>query len=420
MSRRLRHSFLSLLLTQGGQYLASLIILPILTRRLGLDGYGELGLCLAIIGYLGLVVEWGYSATATKQIAIVKDDLVERSRVFWSVFWGKCALLVLSAAALWGFLQSGWLAMGNHILLWMCFITVMANGLSPNFFYHGLERLDFPFGVNLISRFLSIPVILILVQAPSDVATAQGTISVALLVATITNLLYLKRLKLICWVSPSLSQLLVCMKTAAPLFVSTAILGVFYNSLTVILGYTSGTASVGAFTAALNLYRAAQGMFLPLSQTVYPRLSYLFCHDKTEGVRMLKRVFKLLVPVTAVVCLLLAWGAQWALPMLIGQQFDASVTLFQLFTVALFLFGLSSLIGAQVMVLLNRHVMYTKIVTLSVFGSLIAAYIMNLLWGAAGSALAVIACEVSVVIGCLASLQKDWVQAFGITRNEVS
>lgn len=134
---------------------------------------------------------------------------------------------------------------------------------------------------------------------------------------------------------------------------------------------------------------------------------------------MLKRVFKLLVPVTAVVCLLLAWGAQWALPMLIGQQFDASVTLFQLFTVALFLFGLSSLIGAQVMVLLNRHVMYTKIVTLSVFGSLIAAYIMNLLWGAAGSALAVIACEASVFVACLAYLQKDRGQVFSMARHNV-
>lgn len=407
MARRLRHNLLSLLVNQGGQYLASLILLPVLTRRLGLDGYGELGFCLAVVGYLGLLVEWGYVATSTKQIAIFKEDVREYSRVFWGVWCGKSLLLVFAAFLLWVFLDLNWLVIGDHRLLWMAFLMVVANSLAPNFLFHGLEKLDLALGVNIGFRFLSIPFVLLFVHDASDVTVAQGIVSVTLLLSTMTNLFLLKRLRLVCWVKPTFLEIVGAMKIAAPLFLSTAAQGFFASSLTVVLGYTSGAGAVGAYTAAINLYKAAQGMFILVSQTVYPRLSSLFHHDMPGGIRMLRRILLVQAPITGIVCALMAWVPSWLLPLFVGHQFDASVQLFQLLTVALFLYSMTTLLGLQLMVLVNCYSLYTKTVLLAVGASLIAAYVMNIFWGAIGSVLAIIISEASILVLSLVYLKQQ-------------
>lgn len=407
MPRRLRTTMFSLLATQGAQYLASLIVLPILTRRLGLDAYGELGYCLSLVGYLGLLVEWGYAVTAANQIAIMKDNLVERSRIFWSVWLGKLFLLMVATCFLCIFLQLDFLIIGDHNLLWVCFLLVVANSLSPTFLFHGLEILDVPLGVNVIFRFLSIPFLLIFLRDPSDVTVAQGIVSLALVLSTLTNLFLLKRLRLICWRWVTFAEIFGAMRLARPLFVSTAAQSFFSGSLTVILGHTTGSGAVGAYTAAINFYRAAQAIFTTVSQAFYPRLSALFHRDMEGALRLLRLILLIEVPVSATVCALLAFSSSWLLPILIGHQFDESAHVFSLLTVALFLYGLTNLLGVQLMVLVNCYSFFSRTLLFSIGVSLIIAFPMNSVWGAIGSALAIIMSEASVLFASLVHLKRQ-------------
>lgn len=398
MAKRIRHSLISLFLLQGGQYLASLILLPIFTQRLGVQGYGEMAFCLALAAYFGLLVEWGYGATSTKEVAIYKDDVKKRSEIFWNTFSGK--LFLMSVAAIFLLLLTDIAPdfLLNKHLLWLAFGMVVANGLAPNFYYQGLEKLDLLFSINVAFRFLSIPVVLLFVHDAGDVDVAQGIVSAMVILAALANLYCLKRLQLIRWVAPSISNIVEGMKAAAPLFFSMAAIGLFGNSLTVILGYTLGATAVGMFAAALNLYKAAQGLFAPLSQILFPRFSHLFHHDYDEGVRMLKRVLLFQIPLSIVVAALLAWSASSVLPLLIGHKFAASVYLFQLMCVVLVLNSISNLVGSQLMVVLNHHMFFTKTVIWAGAISLLVAALTNLAFGEAGSVYAMIAFE-TIVIG---------------------
>lgn len=404
MAKRIRHSLVSLLILQGGQYLASLVLLPILTRRLGVQGYGEMAFCLAIAGYFGLLVEWGYGVTSTKEIAICKGDVEKQSAIFWNTFFGKLFLVGIAALLMVLFIDFSPVFLLNNHLLWLAFGMVVANGLAPNFYYQGIEKLDVLFLTNLVFRFLSVPIVFLCVHDVNDVVVAQGIVSATVVLAALTNLYFLKRLELLRWTKPSPSMIVSKMKAAAPLFVSMAAIGLFGNSLTIVLGYTSGAVAVGMFAAALNLYKASQGLFAPMSQILFPRFSHLFHHDYDEGVLMLKRVLLLQIPFSILVAAFLAWSASTVLPMLIGHKFDASVYLFQLMCIVLVLHSVSDLIGSQMMVVLNHYVFFTKTVLWAGVASIALAIIADMNLGAVGSLPAMILFETLVICASIYGL----------------
>jgi len=406
MTKRIRHSLISLFLLQGGQYLASLILLPILAQRLGVEGYGEMGFCLAMTAYLGLLVEWGYGVTSTKAIAISRGDISAQSRIFWNTFCGKLLLLSIAALGLLLITEMSPAFLSSSSLLWLAFGMVVANGIAPNFFYQGVEKLEVLFSINVGLRFLSIPLIMAFVHDADDVGIAQGIVSGAVIFAALINLSLLGHLKLVQWIRPELRTIYLDMRAAAPLFLSMAALGLFANSLTVILGYASGVAAVGAFTAALNLYKAAQGIFAPLYQIMFPRFSHLFHHDDAEGLRMLKRVLIRQTPLTMLVAGCLAISAPWVLPLLLGSNFDSAILVFQWMCLALVLNGIANIIGGQLMVALNHHLFYTKAVLVAGFISLPTAWLMNLWVGDIGSVWAMLIFETLIISICVIGLSR--------------
>ena len=77
------------MMLQGINQLLPIFVMPYLMIKLGATGYGYVGFALSVIQYLIIIVDLGFNLSATKHIAMVKDDYVERSRVFWNVIAAK-------------------------------------------------------------------------------------------------------------------------------------------------------------------------------------------------------------------------------------------------------------------------------------------------------------------------------------------
>ena len=84
--------WLNLFIVKGSVYLFPLVALPILTKTLGVQGFGLLSVYLAIQQYGILIVEFGYNLTGTRDVSSSKnraeaDDIFSAivfSRLFFS------------------------------------------------------------------------------------------------------------------------------------------------------------------------------------------------------------------------------------------------------------------------------------------------------------------------------------------------
>ena len=97
---RLIENFFSLSALNIINYLFSLILIPYLTIVLGVKNYGLYAFAFAIINYFVLFVNYGFDFSATKQVAIIRDDKNGLDRLFSTVMTVRIMLPLISVLIL--------------------------------------------------------------------------------------------------------------------------------------------------------------------------------------------------------------------------------------------------------------------------------------------------------------------------------
>ena len=105
------------------------VILPLMAVRLGRELFGQLSLWLVWAGLLGLLIEGGFLAAATRHV--VRADRAQRWHLAQQIFTARCALTVVSAATAW--LAIPWLepqADAGQRLGYTLLLTALACGVG--------------------------------------------------------------------------------------------------------------------------------------------------------------------------------------------------------------------------------------------------------------------------------------------------
>ena len=66
-------NFLSLTTLQTINYLLPLVILPYLTRVIGMDKFGLIAFAQSLVQYFMILTDYGFSLSATKEISLVGE-----------------------------------------------------------------------------------------------------------------------------------------------------------------------------------------------------------------------------------------------------------------------------------------------------------------------------------------------------------
>ena len=91
---------LMLALAQASVYLIPLVTTPYIARVLGAEHYGLLGIASNIIGNLLIFTDWGFSLSATREVARNAKDPHALRKIFWEKF-GKPKYTLLHGQS-WG------------------------------------------------------------------------------------------------------------------------------------------------------------------------------------------------------------------------------------------------------------------------------------------------------------------------------
>ena len=94
-SHSIAKNFIYQTLTKIFQFVVPIITIPYISRVLGSEGIGAYSFTNSVIQYFLLIGALGVSLHGSIAIAKVRDDINERSRVFWEIFSFKlCTSLI--------------------------------------------------------------------------------------------------------------------------------------------------------------------------------------------------------------------------------------------------------------------------------------------------------------------------------------
>lgn len=392
----LKKNAASLFAIQLANQALPLVTLPIVTRALGAEEFGRMSFVLAVIAYATLIADYGFNLTATAAISVKRQDRKARSRIFWETMSVKALLAIACGITM--ILLLSWVprAANDASLYVVAFGVVAASVLTPNWYYHGVERLPALGLMTLATRAAAVPATLWLVRSPDDTLLALAITVASGLGASVLSLGGLWVRREVSFFSPALTNIRASLADGWHVFVATAAISLYTNSNTVLLGILAGNRAVALFVAAEKVVKASFLILTPISQSLYPRLSYLMAHDRPQAFVLIRRSAWIVGSVAVALLLGIAGLAPWVIPLLFGPGFADAVPLLQLMSVLPLAIGLSNLLGVQTMLPLGmkREVSVVVIGCGAVNVALLILLVPH--WGARGAAISVALTEILV------------------------
>ena len=89
-------NYLYLLLIQGTNLVLPLITFPYLVRVLGSEKYGLVMIAYSLMKFFIITVDFGFNISATREVALLKNDKRKLSKFYWNVLIIKGLLLILT------------------------------------------------------------------------------------------------------------------------------------------------------------------------------------------------------------------------------------------------------------------------------------------------------------------------------------
>lgn len=262
----------ALMLLQATNYGLPLLLLPYLTRVLGLEGYGVVAFGLAIVQLAFVVTDYGFGLSATYRIARRRDDPAWLNGLASRVL--GCKLLLVAAVGL--LLAAGLALDTRHAdqrpFFALLMLSVLGQALQPVWLFQGLERMGWITVYSVLGKALYVLLVLLSVHSMADLAWVAVAHGVAQCVAAAVGLGLAWRLGLRLH-RPGWAAIGAEFRHSAAYFWSRAAVSTYAAGGAVFLGLVSGPAQVALYAAAEQLYKAAQGLVMPLSQALFPHMA---------------------------------------------------------------------------------------------------------------------------------------------------
>lgn len=397
-SPRLRESIAALGGLQLAHYVVPLVTLPYLTRTLHVEGFGKLAFATALVAYFTLATEFGFGWSATRAIAAAREDKETVSRVFWETWMAQWALALAAAIVFAALLATVPVLRADAPLYLAAFLQVLGTVLFPTWLLQGLERMREMAGFEIAGRLLTIPLLLALVRDTGDAAWAAACISAGSLFTGVAVLAWLLQRKLLLWRPASPRRVVAVLQESAPIFWSRVWISTYTTLLPLMLGATSGAAAVAQFSLADRIMRAAQAMLAPVSNALFPRLSFLYRTDP-GGARELVGRSAIFIAMCAFGLSVGLWlGADLAVAVLGGPNFAPAASVLRLLAPLPIVVALSNIFGVQIMLPRGLNTEFTRIIRASALAGLVAMVPLCMAFAATGAALSWLGTEVCVTV----------------------
>ena len=166
--RTVAANFGYLTLLQMASYAFPFITMPYLARVIGTDGFGKIAFANAVLVWFQAVSDWGFTFTATRDVAQNRDNKEKVSEIFSNVLWSRFLLTFLSAVVLALTIAFIPLFRENALILVVSFLLIPGHILFPDWFFQAVEKMHFTTILGVSSRLIFTLLVFVFIRDRND------------------------------------------------------------------------------------------------------------------------------------------------------------------------------------------------------------------------------------------------------------
>lgn len=336
LKNRLVQNIVSLGAVQFTSLALPLIALPYLATVLGASQLGRVAFALSVAQILLIISDYGFNLSAPKAIALHRNDQKKVAEIFCAV------MLVRSLLALGGLVVMVVIVFVFQVgrselpLLLLAYAMVIGNILLPQWLFQGLERLKAVSAVQVAGRLIAFCGIFFLVKTPDDVLAATflqaagvglgGILAIPLTVRALAGVR-------MAW--PCRTALKTQLQDGWHIFISTAAINIYTTSNIFFLGLIATPAALGQYYVAEKIIRAAQAMYGPIGNAVYPHVARIAATDTAAALQFVRALVYKLGGLFVVISVILFFAAPSLILVFFGDEYEAAVPVLRILTLTL-------------------------------------------------------------------------------------
>lgn len=393
------HNFFFLFVIQSSNLLISLIAMPLLIQRLGVEQFGLVNLSLSVIFLVNVLVTFGYNLSGPREVAVYQENTGKLSELVSKVFFSKLLLALFATVVLLG-LTVGFGFFGEYkIILVFSLFLLFSEASQSTWFFQGMEKMKWLSIANVAGKLLYLLALILWVHSANDARWPNFFLGASALGFNLLLIAYIHfdlKVKLI---PPGWKAIVLSWKDNFTLFLSGIASHLAINGGLIILSFFASAAVLGMFSLAERVTMVLRIVPTLIAQAIYPNASKLFHKDLNEFHRFLKKVYGLALGVSLLVSLTFYVLAPQVIWFLSKSDLEESVGFLRILSFVPFLASLN--IANMILILvgnLNKLLLHST----WTFGCfmIVSCTVFSYLFGGEGLAYGLLATELFIFISC--------------------
>ncbi|PVZ85768.1 flippase [Serratia sp. S1B] len=391
MSRVATNTFWLMLAQIGGLFIP-LIELPVLARALGQQGYGQVLYALGIALTCSVFVEFGFNFSAARSVVKAQGDRRKLAQLVTNVLVAKLILslavyLVVTTLFLSG---SGATAIPPNWFIWI-FISILAFGFTPIWYYIGIERLILPALLDLGLRSTGLLFTVLLVSSPQHsqrVLIIQATVGI--INTLLPTLLMLRRTG---FGRINVLGAITVLRESWELFLYKGAQSIMGSIASTLLGLFGGARAVGAFVPAEKLVRAASGLAAPMLNAAFPHMVRLQSNSAHRAKKVISLALIAIATAAVIFSMVVVWLAPWIVNLVFGPGYQDAIEILKILVWVVPLRVCNMVLAILWFIPIGKERVASRVMMFNIIIICLLAFLLIPTWGGMGMTIAFLAAE---------------------------
>ena len=385
----------ALYLIRCAAYVAPLLTLPWLARVLGPHGLGLLAFVQGIGACVILIVEYGFSFSATQEVSVHRHSPERLSAILAGVQGSKAVLAaacVVCAAVLQPVIP---MLEGRQWLLAAGLFAATGQAFTMTWYFLGIERMMAQSVLEAVLRLGAAAAVLVLVHQPGDAWKVFALQGLAAWLTAGAGMVMAYRMAPFQWPTPALVKQSLSRGSGALFFRVAETSYTSCNAL--LLGFLFPANVVGVYASAERIARSILIALLdPVQRAVYPGVARALAVSQAAAARLVRLSAVATVTTAVAISALLFAAAPAVVRVLLGPGYEPSVPVLRLLLVVPVAVALKWALGLNWMIPLGQGRAFNAVIAGSAVFHLAATFTLAARWGALGMAATVAVTEAAI------------------------
>ncbi len=349
------------------------LILPILTRRLSVETYGNLTFIKTVMNFLQIFLDFGFMLSATKEIAKIKNDTNKIQQIMADTLLAR--LLLGGIGFLLIIILSFFFPILGHNFLFTItsYLTVFLSIFLFDFLFRGLEIIHVMTIRFIIMKTISFLLTIFFVRQDHQIILIPlfDILSSVIAIILVAFELQKRSFRLI---RPKLKSSIYSLKISLIYFLSDVSATAFNAISTIIIGLVFSSTEVALFGVSIQIIGAIQALLGQLSSGIYP----IMVRQKSR--KFIQQIFQKTIPLVFLFTGLIIILLPLVLQVLAGDKYAAAHPIIQILAITIFFSFINTLLGWPTLGVINQQnkvTLSTIISTVFNFVSLILLYLSS-------------------------------------------